>query len=349
MQTKPLQQFLRFLWISAVIAIVVQLINYMGGGYDYNQLIDYKSLIVNFSYAFIIGTFNIIFFTLIGRKFSWSKHPKILTALGIPGSVIVSVLGFLTARLLHSVWIYGNTFEGFLSNLGFWDYLFPVFIALIVTLAFHAYYFYKFGVEAELKVQRELIENTKAQHRALKDQLDPHFLFNSLNVLSALIEEDPKKASEFTNAMSKVYRYVLDQRQEDLVSLESEIEFAKTYLNLLMMRFEDSLHFKISTPDHPYKIIPLSLQLLLENAIKHNKVTEHQPLQIQIYIDDEYLVVENTLNLKPNTSNRKGIGLDNITKRFAVFTDKEILLEENSTHFKVKLPLIQPQNLRTLA
>jgi hypothetical protein len=115
------------------------------------------------------------------------------------------------------------------------------------------------------------------------------------------------------------------------------------------MRFEDSLLFKISIPDNTFQIIPLSLQLLLENAIKHNKVTEHQPLDILIYIDENYLVVENTLNLKPKTSNRKGIGLDNIIKRFAVFTDKEILLEENSTHFKVKLPLIQPQNLRAQA
>ncbi|MFO7745936.1 MAG: histidine kinase, partial [Psychroflexus sp.] len=198
MKTSLLEHLIRFVWISAVIAVFIHLINYMGSGLTMNYLTNYKYLLVNFSYAFIIGIFNITFITLIQSKFSWRKEPKTLIVLGILGTVIVSVLGFFIARIVHSVWIYGNSFQYFLNNESLTSYVFAVLIAIIVSLAFHAYYFYKFGVEAELKAQKEIVEHTKAKHKALQDQLDPHFLFNSLSVLASLIEEDPKRAAEFT-------------------------------------------------------------------------------------------------------------------------------------------------------
>ncbi|MFO7744864.1 MAG: histidine kinase, partial [Psychroflexus sp.] len=211
--------------------------------------------------------------------------------------------------------------------------------------AFHAYYFYKFGVEAELKAQKEIVEHTKAKHKALQDQLDPHFLFNSLSVLASLIEEDPKRAAEFTTSLSKVYRYVLDQRREDLVSISSELNFAKVYLNLLSTRFEDSLNFSIDVLDESDSTVPLSLQLLIENAVKHNKVTEKHPLHIKIFKTKDHLVIQNNVNPKVNDSERNGIGLINIKKRFEVYTESPIEIEKDSDTFTVKLPLIQTQNL----
>lgn len=223
-------------------------------------------------------------------------------------------------------------------------YIMAVLIAIIVSLAFHAYYFYKFGAEAELKVQKEIVEHTKAKHKALQDQLDPHFLFNSLSVLASLIEEDPKRATEFTTSLSKVYRYVLDQRQEDLVSISSELNFAKVYLNLLSTRFEDSLEFIIDIIDESDFTVPLSLQLLIENAVKHNKVSERHPLRIKIFKTENHLVIQNNVNPKANDSERNGIGLMNIKKRFEVFTETPIKFEKNSDTFTVKLPLIKTQN-----
>lgn len=344
MKTPPLQQFIRFVWISAVIAVFIHLINYMGSGLTVNYLTNYKYLLVNFSYAFIIGIFNITFITLIQSKFSWREEPKTLIILGILGTVIVSVLGFFIARIVHSLWIYGNSFQYFLNNESLTSYIFAVLIAIIVSLAFHAYYFYKFGADAELKAQKEIVEHTKAKHKALQDQLDPHFLFNSLSVLASLIEEDPKRATEFTTSLSKVYRYVLDQRQEDVVSLSSELDFAKVYLNLLAMRFEDSLCYSINVTDETAFTIPLSLQLLIENAVKHNKVTERQPLHIEIFKTEGFLVVQNNVNPKAQESNRNGIGLKNIKSRFEAFTEIPIQIEKDATKFRVKLPLIKNQN-----
>ncbi|MBZ9651032.1 sensor histidine kinase [Psychroflexus montanilacus] len=343
MKTPPLQQFIRFVWISAVIAVFIHLINYMGSGLTVNYLTNYKYLLVNFSYAFIIGIFNITFITLIQSKFSWREEPKTLIVLGILGTVIVSVLGFFIARIVHSLWIYGYTFQYFLNNESLTSYIFAVLIAIIVSLAFHAYYFYKFGADAELKAQKEIVEHTKAKHKALQDQLDPHFLFNSLSVLASLIEEDPKRATEFTTSLSKVYRYVLDQRQEDVVSLSSELDFAKVYLNLLAMRFEDSLSYSINVTDETAFTIPLSLQLLIENAVKHNKVTERQPLHIEIFKTESFLVVQNNVNPKAQESNRNGIGLKNIKNRFEAFTEIPIQIEKDATKFRVKLPLIKNQ------
>lgn len=344
MKSTSFQDFLKFVWISALISIVVHLINFMGSGWSLEHLTNLKYVLVNFAYAFIIGIFNIGFINLIQRKFSWRKEPKTLILLGIPGTVIVSVLGYFVARIVHSVWIYGNSYQKFIANESFLSYLFAVFIAIIVSLSFHAYYFYKFGVDAELRAQQHILENTKAKHQALKDQIDPHFLFNSLSVLASLIEEDQKRATEFTTNLSKVYRYVLDQRQEDTVSLSSELEFAKVYLNLLSTRFEDSLKYSIEVSDEKSFTIPLSLQLLIENAVKHNKVTEKHPLTINIYNTKDHLIIQNNIRAKQLATTRNGIGLNNIKNRFEVFTDKPIEIEKNGDNFIVKLPLLQNLN-----
>lgn len=344
MNTSAFKIVFRFIWISAAIAVFIHFINFMGSGWSLDYLANYKYLLGHFAYAFIIGIFNIVFITLIQNRFSWRKEPKALIIIGIPGTVIVSVLGFFIARIIHSVWIYNHTFDYFLENESVFSYVFAVLVAIIVSLAFHAYYFYKFGTESELRVQKEILENTKARHQALKDQLDPHFLFNSLSVLVSLIEEDPKRATEFTTNLSKVYRYVLDQRQEDLVTLSSELNFAKVYLNLLSTRFEDSLNYSIEVEDEQGYIVPLSLQLLIENAVKHNKVSEKYPLFIKIFKIDDYLVIENNINTKSNDYGRTGIGLNNIKNRFEVFTDRPIKIDKKSNTFTIQLPLLQTRN-----
>ncbi|MBZ9779779.1 histidine kinase [Psychroflexus sp. CAK8W] len=341
MKETSLQTLIKFIWISALIALFIHLINFIAVGWSLNYLTNYKAILGHFAYAFIIGIFNIVFITFIQSKFSWRKEPKALIIIGIPGTVIVSVFGFFVARIVHSVWIYGHTFERFLENESVFSYVFAVLIAIIVSLAFHAYYFYRFGADAELRAQKEIIEHTKAKHKALKDQLDPHFLFNSLSVLASLIEEDPKRATEFTTSLSKVYRYVLDQRQEDLVSISSELDFAKVYLNLLSTRFEDSLIYSIDVSDESDFTVPLSLQLLIENAVKHNKVTEKNPLHIKIYKTEDYLVIQNNVSPKATNSERSGIGLLNIKKRFEVYTKTLIEIEKKSNTFTVKLPLIK--------
>ncbi|WP_461754606.1 histidine kinase [Myroides sp. LJL115] len=195
----------------------------------------------------------------------------------------------------------------------------------------------------KVEKQKEIVVNVSAQYESLKNQLDPHFLFNSLNVLSSLIEEDQDKAVEFTHSLSKTYRYILEQKDKDLVPLEQELEFAKVYIDLLQMRFEDTLIFDLpqNIEQQGAKVVPLSLQLLLENAIKHNKATEQEPITIRIMEKSNgYLVVENNLNKKKILEQRQGIGLDNIKRRYSYLSSKPVKVEQSEEFFTVSIPIL---------
>lgn len=215
------------------------------------------------------------------------------------------------------------------------------FLGVLVYISY-AIYFSSSKQQKLLAQQKVLTGNVSAQFESLKHQLDPHFLFNSLNVLNALIDESPEKAQEFTNSLSKIYRYILDQKNKELVMLEEELSFAKSYMELLQMRYEDGLTY--SFPDSLLlkegKVVPLALQLLLENVIKHNKVSSLSPIHISIKEKDNYLMIENNLNKKVNHERRVGIGLENIANRYAILTDRKVVLNQTEENFIVKIPIL---------
>ncbi|MEO8534956.1 MAG: 2TM domain-containing protein, partial [Flavobacterium sp.] len=145
--------------------------------------------------------------------------------------------------------------------------------------------------------------------------------------------------------LSKIYRYVLEQKDKELVSVEEELSFAKTYMNLLKMRFENSLFYELPTeninPDA--KVVPLSLQLLLENTVKHNVVSEQKPLHIKIFIDGDCLAIQNNFQKKEVLQDRQGVGLQNIVNRYGIITNRKVLIEQNEQNFTVKIPILTKQ------
>ena len=171
-------------------------------------------------------------------------------------------------------------------------------------------------------------------------------MFNSLNVLTSLIGENPDQAEKFTTKLSKVYRYVLEQRNKDLIPLMQEIKFANTYMELLGMRFEDAVKFDIpsSVSDENLKIVPLSLQLLLENALKHNVVSSSKPLTVRIYEQGSYLIIENNINPKEAIGKGTRVGLRNIADRYGLISDKNVIIENDHKIFKVSIPLLIKTN-----
>ncbi|MEA1786133.1 histidine kinase [Arenibacter sp. GZD96] len=221
-------------------------------------------------------------------------------------------------------------------------YLIAFLVASLTTLAFYSYYTHQQTQKQKIKEQTFLAGSATARFDALKNQLDPHFLFNSLNVLTSLIEENPSLAQKFTTSLSKVYRYVLEQKNKDLVTLDEELDFARTYVSLLKMRFENSIIFEI--PDRATNpealLVPLSLQLLLENTVKHNKVNPGHPLHIKIYEMDGNLVVENKLQPKEVLGKSSGFGLQNIQQRYHILSSRKVHIEKTNTHFRVQLPLL---------
>jgi hypothetical protein len=208
---------------------------------------------------------------------------------------------------------------------------------------------WKNATRKEVVEQKLIAKSANAQFESLKNQLDPHFLFNSLNVLSALIDENPNQAQRFTASMSKIYRYVLEQKDKELVTVEEEIEFAKIYCNLLKTRFEDSVSFEFNVNESDMKsfVVPLSLQLLLENCIKHNLATSSKPLHIKIYSENGNLLIENNLQQREQVKESAGIGLSNIVQRYSLLTKENVFIEKSDDFFRVKIPVLT-QKIKTM-
>jgi hypothetical protein len=219
--------------------------------------------------------------------------------------------------------------------------VFGLIITLLISLIYHAVYFYRVIQETRVQKQKLIASNASAQYDALKNQLDPHFLFNSLNVLVSLIEDNPDAAVRFTTRLSKVYRYVLEQRSKNLTLLTEEIAFAKLYVSLLKMRFEEALEVELpDIKDEQAQIVPLSLQLVLENAIKHNVSSPTKPLIIKVEVKNDMLVVTNNLQKKASMQSSSGVGLSNITHRYQLLNNNSFAYGERQELFYVNLPLM---------
>ena len=253
-------------------------------------------LLVNFGYTMLYSLSlyiaNAAIFIYLDKIFKTDRFIPKRIVIGFIASFLVSIIVIFLLRIFEDVLVEGSSFSAFLNNEEMSNYLVAIIVTFFVTLAFHAFYFYKAYTENKVKEQKVIAGTASAQFESLKNQIDPHFLFNSLNVLSSLIEENPDNAQKFTTSLSKIYRYVLEQKDKELVPVEEELAFAKTYMNLLKMRFENSITFDLPTDEDwiasslsmaEAKVVPLSLQLLLENTIKHNVVSETKPLHIKIY------------------------------------------------------------------
>jgi sensor histidine kinase YesM len=200
--------------------------------------------------------------------------------------------------------------------------------------------------KSELDMERFQKENIRSQLDSLRNHLDPHFLFNNLNILSSLVDRDQKASRIFINKLAEVYRAILRTKSDDLIMLSEEVGYISSYIYLIKTRFEDNILFHMDlNGQHANKVLPpLTLQMLIENAIKHNLITEARPLEIRLFQPDEsHLVVSNTLNRKPAEAptGLSQSGIANIRQRYAHFTDQEVVVTETETHFEVKVPLLQ--------
>ena len=303
------------------------------------------SILISGMYSFVLGLGNGIVNEFLSKKYSWVDDTKTRTILGIVATVAINVLGvFLCSWIAYNL-IHGHAPKEFFSgNMAVSNWV-TINIALLVSAVLHAKDFmeeWKKSAKQQVTEQKIIAKSASAQFESLKNQLDPHFLFNSLNVLSALIDENPDQAQHFTDSMSRVYRYVLDQKEKELVTVEEELEFARTYCEMLKTRFEDSVSFQFEVRDEVKRmfVVPLSLQLLLENAIKHNFATSAKPLQIKIFSEHGFLCVENSFQPRETGKDREGIGLSNILQRYSLLTDKRVVIENSENYFKVKIPIL---------
>jgi sensor histidine kinase YesM len=216
-------------------------------------------------------------------------------------------------------------------------FIFTVFLNL-ADLGFFLNERYRRSLGEMERFRKEIAEN---QFEMLKLQLNPHFLFNSLNTLSSLVYEDAGKASDFVRKLSEVYRYVLDNRNRELVSLAEEMDFIRSFTYLLGIRFMGMVEFRLEVDENDLvkQIAPMTLQLLVENAVKHNVASRQKPLVIRIFSGRSYIKVTN--NFQPKADQKQGgVGLKNITSRYAFLTDSKVTIRNDENIFEVTIPLL---------
>ncbi|MEM9338155.1 MAG: histidine kinase [Bacteroidota bacterium] len=214
-------------------------------------------------------------------------------------------------------------------------------VTLIVNVFMHGRGFLLGWRQASIDMERLKIEQISTRYESLKNQVNPHFLFNSLNALSSLVYDDQAKAVEFIRRLSQVYRYVLDKREQELVTVDEELTFAQDFIFLQKIRFGENLQVTISNEEKEKGFLPpLALQLLVENAIKHNVVSERYPLKVVISLGNEVCVVENNVKEKLSKDST-GIGLNNLKERYKYLTDRKVEIEKTDQKFIVSLPILK--------
>ena len=292
---------------------------------------------------------NILLLGAIARvlmnRFSGISSARLRTRI-IPAFLLFVLIALVISLLLVSLGVYLFFLIQGLDTSGFVSRLFEVelrgairqfSIWILIGSAFFFYIIWRGAVEREQKLREE---NLKYQYRTLKAQVNPHFLFNSLNTLSELVYEDAEKADRYTQKLSGIYRYILENDNKDLVPLEEEIEFVNNYFSLQEERDKGKISLEIDIHNTGgLKIIPVSLQLLVENALKHNVASKENPLGIRIYLEEDCAVVSNMINKKNLLESHTRTGLSNLGERVRLILGKELVVREESNQFIVKIPV----------
>ena len=220
---------------------------------------------------------------------------------------------------------------------------------ILLNLGLSAYYFFRQwqqSVEEKAALQVEAAEMGKdksiMQYHHLRNQVNPHFLFNTFTSLDGLIQTNPELASEFVRHLSKVYRYVLEHKENEVVSLETEIDFIKHYISLLHIRYNSVLEINmdISSPAKEKGIVMVTLQMLIDNAIKHNALQAENPLKISIWDEDEYLHIRNTKQLRKQIETSNKQGLQQLKELYSYLTNKTVIINDAEKSFEINLPLL---------
>ncbi len=261
----------------------------------------------------------------------------ILTVYGLVVMVLFTVSYSLFDLILFNLPHYGkpNRFFDFDANLG-------MFVGYMGVLIFNGQiYMFNHWKKEKLMSEQLQKENIQAKYEALKNQIDPHFFFNNLSVLTKLLYKNQDMAAEYINQLSKIYRYILDKRDEILISLKEELVFLDSYFFLIRIRHEEHILFNTNLNEKTKEncfLPPNTLQMLIENAIKHNQFTAGEPLEITITENENSIIITNTLKKRKMLEHTSGIGLDNIKKRYELLGAKSVKVEETNNKFIVSLP-----------
>jgi two-component system LytT family sensor kinase len=339
-------------WTHARDLIIVTIIGVIVTLFFTGFKMSWPGFLVNVLYCFVFGgvVWKGLEFTshLVEKRHPWYINPSKTLYTSLPLMILFTI-----------VWIVGFNFLWWkivaddLDIANFWTsevfviMIIQFFITAFITMIFLISNFFNSTKRYIAREKQYKKEKIALEYEALKSQVNPHFLFNSLNALTSLVTKDQEASVKFIKKLSDVYRYVLESKERQLVKLSDELKFVESYIYLQKIRFEDSLTVDIRVKSLDNHVIPISLQMLVENAIKHNSILNDSPLHISISEIDDYLIVENNLQKRrtvkgetTETDKNVKLGLENLKSQYSHFANKPVIIEETKGKFIVKLPLI---------
>lgn len=308
------------------------------GKIEHNKLFDYfLSIII----TVIVWEGNLIIDHYLNIKYPWLKYPGKRLAIQFMVSMSYTTIATYLPMYAFNVFVcvIPEDRQGLLMAAALFAGILVSIILLSIEIGMQ---FFKNWRNSLIEIEKYKTESVQAQLQNLKNQVNPHFLFNNLSVLSSLVYKDQDKAVDFINQLSKVYRYLLEVRNAQLVSLEEEMVFITSYIYLIQIRFDTNISFEIllNHVDKQKLIPPLALQMLIENAIKHNEISSENPLKVIIKTENSKLVVENNIQLRSNKEESTNSGLNNIKERYRFYTNESVEIYQDNKLFKVALPLL---------
>lgn len=340
----PSRIFRLLLTLAFIVQLAIIAYNHYSGFYHVDGIPDFINRIVYSTVLSLIACYLIAYpdlaiILLLNKKFPWKKKAVLRSLVEFSFILLIALAGgsFITF-LADAIDAYAEPFyEVLLANI-----LIIGVVNLILMAILEGWIFFTEGKRAEQKAEALESELSAIKFEVLKSQINPHFMFNSLNVLSSLINKDKRKAQDFIDEFSMVYRYVLETIEKPVVEIKNELDFIRSYMFLQQIRYGENLDYSIDLPSEVMNafIPPLSLQTVVENAIKHNSISSGHPLHISITLEDPYLVVRNNLRAKVSGSRSTGIGQENLAKRYAILGNYVPLFSVKTEHYEARLPII---------
>jgi two-component system, LytTR family, sensor kinase len=345
-QHKAMQYILRQLRDIMLILAISTVVTYFYVG---NELFrNFSAFLHNNLYGFSIGISLWKGNTLISRtvtsKYPWKIKPSKTLTIDILFSVTYTALAIIAINVLFYKYFFKVSIAANFKQIII-EIIIEMAIAWLITSIYLTRNFFIHYRDAIVREEGYNREALSLQYETLKSYVNPHFLFNSLSVLSSLVEKDAAKSQLFIRQLSDIYRYVLDQKDKELVPLETELEFAQSYINLHKIRHSDNLQVEINVPNRAGYIVPLSMQILLENAFKHNIISEEDPLEVKIWRDGNYMVIRNKLQVRKVIKASPGTGLVTIVKRYEFLTSKPVGIVDDDGFYTVEIPILDSDKM----
>jgi len=309
---------------------------------DYPGHNRYYDMLLSIFIAILVWEGNLRIDSWMNTRFPWVNKPGKRILIHLPVGIVFSVMAIYLPALAYNIFVCPLPEER-KATLMITSITIGVLITIIILSIEIGSQFFAQWKNSLIEIEKYKAETLQAQLQNLKNQINPHFLFNNLSVLSSLVYKDPDKAVDFINQLSKVYRYLLDNRNSELVRLDEELEFIRSYISLIQIRFGENIGFKIEVPEEQLlKLVPpMALQVLIENVIKHNEISAEHPLTIYLKSADGSITVSNNLQVRLTAEPSSKTGLQNITDRYKFFTDKLVEVIQTKESFTVKIPLLE--------